>query len=90
MVYAGVPKVYDQQVWLAETATDIHIDTPAWFLWLQTATNFSYYLGRPTYYHLTLRKEKRRHDWYWYAYLKVRRSYTTLMPDARRICPPLA
>lgn len=70
MVYAGVPKVYNQQVWVAETATDIYMDTPEWFLWLQTAANFSYYLGRPTYYHLTLRKEKRRHNWYWYAYLK--------------------
>jgi hypothetical protein len=85
MVYAGVPKVYNQQVWVAETATDIYMDTPEWFLWLQTAANFSYYLGRPTYYHLTLRKEKRRHDWYWYAYLKneakLHNAYAGRTPD---------
>ena len=71
MAYAGTPVVRKQLLWVAEVATDIQVDTPAWFLWLQTATHFSYVLGRPTDYRLTLRKEKRRHDWYWYAYLKT-------------------
>ena len=37
---------------------------------MHTTTSFSYALGRPTFYSLTLRKEKRRQHWYWYAYLK--------------------
>ena len=70
MAYVGTPVVRQQLLWVAEVATDIRLDTPAWFLWLQTAAHFSYALARPTNYRLTLRKEKRRHDWYWYAYLK--------------------
>ncbi len=71
MAYAGKPVVHNQLLWLSGSATDIQMDTPAWFLWLQTATSFSYPLGRPTYYSLTLRQEKRRRDFYWYAYLKT-------------------
>ncbi len=71
MAYVGTPVIRQQLLWVAEVATDIRLDTPAWFLWLQTATHFSYALARPTNYRLTLRKEKRRHDWYWYAYLKT-------------------
>ncbi len=70
MAYTGTPIVRNGRVWLARRETTIQIDTPAWFRWLQTVTSFSYALGAPTYYSPTLRKEKRRHDWYWYAYLK--------------------
>jgi len=70
MAYTGTPIVRNGQVWLAQVANDIRVDSPAWFLWLHTTTSFSYALGRPTFYSLTLHKEKRRHDWYWYAYLK--------------------
>lgn len=71
MAYTGTPLVRKQRLWLDQAATDIYLDTPAWFLWLQTATHFSYALGSPTYYSLTLRQEQRRHGWYWYAYLKT-------------------
>lgn len=71
MAYIGTPLVRKQRLWLDQAATDIYLDTPAWFLWLQTATHFSYALGSPTYYSLTLRQEQRRHGWYWYAYLKT-------------------
>jgi hypothetical protein len=70
MAYAGTAVVRNRLLWLSGSATDIQIDTPAWFRWLQTATSFSYPLGRPTYYSLTLRQEKRRRRLYWYAYLK--------------------
>ena len=70
MAYAGTPVVRNQRLWLSNTVSDIQLDTLTWFLWLQTATQFSYALGQPTYYSLTLRKEKRRHQHYWYAYLK--------------------
>ncbi len=71
MAYAGTPVVRRQWLWVANGATEIHIDTPAWFHWLQTATSFSYPLGAPTFYALTMRQEKRRCNWYWYAYLKI-------------------
>lgn len=70
MAYTGTPIVRNGQVWLAQVASDIRVDSPAWFRWLHTTTSFSYALGRPTFYSLTFRKEKRRHAWYWYAYLK--------------------
>ena len=66
MAYTGTPIVRNGQLWVAQQVTT----TPAWFGWLHTTTSFSYALGRPTFYSLTLRKEKRRHEWYWYAYLK--------------------
>ena len=70
MAYTGTPIVRNGQVWLAQVATAIQVDTPAWFGWLHITNSFSYALGRPTFYSLTLRKEKRRHHLYWYAYLK--------------------
>ena len=70
MAYTDTPVVRNGCVWLARRATEIQVDTPAWFRWLHTVTSFSYALGSPTYYSPTLRKEKRRHDSYWYAYLK--------------------
>ena len=70
MAYTGTPIVRNGQVWLAQVATAIQVDTPAWFGWLHNATSFSYALGAPTFYSLTLRKEKRRRHSYWYAYLK--------------------
>jgi hypothetical protein len=48
----------------------ISLDSPRWFAWLETATTFCYSNSDPLY-RLTLRKEQRRHGWYWYAYLKV-------------------
>jgi hypothetical protein len=47
----------------------IRVGTPAWFAWLEQATSFSYRPARSSY-RLSFRKEKRRHQWYWYAYLK--------------------
>ncbi len=71
MAYLGTPVVYQQRVWVAGHVTELQVDTPAWFGWLDTATKFSYPLGAPTFYRLTVRKEKRRCAWYWYAYLKT-------------------
>jgi hypothetical protein len=47
----------------------IAVDTAAWFAWLLQANRFCYRPAASTY-RLTLRKEKRRHGFYWYAYLK--------------------
>jgi hypothetical protein len=63
------------------------VDTAAWFAWLAQANRFCY---RPTtsIYRLTLRKEKRRHGFYWYAYLKndrkLHNAYVGRTPDLTR------
>jgi hypothetical protein len=46
------------------------LDTPAWFAWLEKATHF-YYVGHYPVYRMTVRKEKRRHSFYWFAYVKM-------------------
>jgi hypothetical protein len=47
----------------------IAVDTKAWFTWLTQANRFCYWPTTSTF-RLTVRKEKRRHAFYWYAYLK--------------------
>jgi len=63
------PLVHKQRLWLPEPALPIRLATAAWWRWLQQATLFRY-LPPQSIYAFTVRKEKRRHDWYWYAYLK--------------------
>lgn len=59
------------------------LDSPAWFLWLETARSFRYFSDRrqdlfrgfgPLYAPISLRKERRRHSWHWYAYRRVYRT----------------
>lgn len=77
MAHTGTPLVLDNVLRLPH-AVRVPVGSRPWFIWLQTATAFSYQLsGR--LYRLTLRKEKRRHHFYWYAY-----RYTTLMSVAHR------
>jgi hypothetical protein len=47
----------------------IEVDSAAWFAWLALANRFCYWPSA-SIYRLTIRKEKRRHGFYWYAYLK--------------------
>lgn len=71
MAYTGTPVVRNHMLLLLDDPPQpIQLDSPAWWAWLETATAFSYLPPR-SLYALTLRKEKRRHRWYWYAYLKV-------------------
>ena len=53
------------------TAAPIALDSEDWFTWLITATHFCFWFS--PLYRLTVRKEKRRHQEYWYAYLKYDR-----------------
>ncbi|MBK8904543.1 MAG: hypothetical protein IPM53_25415 [Anaerolineaceae bacterium] len=50
----------------------LRVDSQAWFAWLERITAFCY---QPpgTADRFTLRKEKRRQQCYWYAYLKKNR-----------------
>lgn len=47
----------------------IPLDSPAWFTWLETASRFAY-LSHQEHVQMTVRKEKRRHTFYWFAYTK--------------------
>ncbi len=69
MANPATPLLHNQLLWLPDAPTPLRMGSKAWFAWLQTATTFRYYPAPPLGL-LTLRKEKRRHSWYWYAYLK--------------------
>lgn len=47
----------------------IQVGSKAWFAWLEEISTFCY---QPPHNidRLTIRKEKRRHQFYWYAYLR--------------------
>jgi LuxR family maltose regulon positive regulatory protein len=47
----------------------IPVGTNAWFRWLEQNTHFCYQPPGKTH-RLTLRKEKRKRQFYWYAYVK--------------------
>jgi len=47
----------------------ISLDTQDWFAWLKQGTSFSY-SGTHPLIRLTVRREKRRQQFYWYAYCK--------------------
>jgi hypothetical protein len=70
MAYAGTPVVRNQHLHLPNSSHLIRLDTAAWRTWLTTATSFYYRPSNPLEA-FTVRKEKRRHSWYWYAYLKM-------------------
>lgn len=49
--------------------TSVKVGSPAWFAWLDDAALFSYFDSRSSY-RISVRKEKRGHQSYWYGYLK--------------------
>ena len=69
MAYQGMPVVRDGLLHLPDSVASIQVDSDLWFAWLEEARRFSYMSTRNSY-RMTVRKEKRRHDLYWYAYLK--------------------
>ena len=69
MAYEGMPVVRNGALLLPDSTDPIQVDSAHWFAWLDEAHHFSYMSTRSSY-RMTVRKEKRRHDLYWYAYLK--------------------
>ena len=69
MPRAHTPWVRHGQV-ITATGQRIRLDTAAWFAWLQTVALFCY-SSRQTTWRLTVRREKRRHQSYWYGYSKI-------------------
>lgn len=68
MPYAHTPWIKGGKL-ITETGQWIVLDTPDWFRWLQTATRFCYSSSRSVD-RLSARREKRRHTFYWYGYVK--------------------
>jgi len=64
-----------QTPWIRQGILDIpqgesvSLDTPDWFAWLQQGTSFCYSGSLPLI-RLTVRCEKRRQQFFWYAYCK--------------------
>lgn len=67
MAYQGTPVVYNHT--LKVNHSTIQVGSFAWFQWLDTVDAFSYQHPR-SIIRLTIRKERRRHQFYWYAYTK--------------------
>ena len=80
-----IPKVMANQLYLSNNAEPVcTVESPAWFDWLEEAKAFRYHSQQrhnvirgygPTFAPISLRKEKRRRGFLWYAY---RRSYRVL------------
>lgn len=72
------PEIHDQQLYLAEHSVPFcTVGSAAWFTWLAQATHFrfastqqraTHYRGNLYLSPISLRKERRRHGYYWYAY----------------------
>ena len=69
MAYTNTPLVLNGYLRLS---TPIAVGSRTWFAWLATTSCFCY-TPVTSIYRLTVRKEKRRNTFYWYAYLKVDR-----------------
>ena len=71
MPQTNMPVLRDGRLHLVDHPS-IAVDTEAWFAWLHQANRFCYW-PTPSSFRLTVRKERRRHAHYWYAYLKYAR-----------------
>jgi len=69
MPYAQMPWVRNGRL-VTPSGDRIVIDTRAWFAWLEQITSFCY-SSRLTWVRLTVRREQRRQQRYWYAYSKI-------------------
>jgi len=81
----STPTVQYNRLYLADCLEPLcAVESPTWFDWLESATTFRFhsqhrrnvYRGNgPLFSPISVRKERRRHGWLWYAY---RRSYGVL------------
>lgn len=69
MPYHNMPWVRNGQL-ITEANRHVRLDTPAWFAWLETVPAFCY-SSEHAAWRLTARREKRRHQSYWYGYTKT-------------------
>lgn len=77
----ATPKIRNQQLFCYPDPKPVcAVDSPTWFIWLETATTFRYFSGQrcnvydgygPLFAPVSFRKERRRRGWLWYAYRRV-------------------
>jgi hypothetical protein len=82
MMAKATAKIQLNQLYTQEQTTPVcSLDSPEWFAWLATATTFRYFsqqrlLRSHNCYQplqpISVRKEKRRRGYLWYAYFKTR------------------
>lgn len=75
------PKVQHNRLYLNDTQTSVcQVGSPDWFTWLETANAFRYYTTQQTaiahrhrrpMFPISVRKEKRRQGYLWYAYRRA-------------------
>jgi len=69
MSYTQIPWIRHGQLLLVGDQL-ITLDTPAWFAWLSQTASFYYVASYPVW-RLSVRHEKRRQQFYWYAYSRI-------------------
>jgi LuxR family maltose regulon positive regulatory protein len=69
MPYNNMPWIRGNEMLYLPARTPIRVGSPAWFTWLAEARAFCYQPPSVAD-RMTVRREKRRHQFYWYAYLK--------------------
>ncbi len=77
----ATPKVHDRHLFCyTDSEPFCIVDSPEWFVWLETAASFRYFSGQrrdvyngngPLFTPVSLRKERRRRGWLWYGYRRV-------------------
>ncbi len=75
------PEIRNQLLFCYPDPTPVcPLDSPAWFVWLETASAFRYFSGQrhnvfrghgPLYAPVSFRKERRRQVGLWYAYRRA-------------------
>jgi LuxR family transcriptional regulator, maltose regulon positive regulatory protein len=68
MPHGNNPWVRNGQV-ITDSGQRLRLDSPAWFAWLETIPSFCFSSRNPLW-RLTVRREKRRRQTYWYGYAK--------------------
>lgn len=71
MPYKNRPWIRGNETLYLPDRTPIRVGSSDWFTWLTEGYAFCYQ-PPPATDRMTVRKEKRRHQFYWYAYLKDR------------------
>jgi len=69
MPQKGMPWIRGDETLYLPDNSPIEVGSGGWFDWLAQVDAFCYHPPGTTY-RLTVRKEKRRQQFYWYAYLK--------------------
>ena len=69
MPQADMPWVRDGEIMTA-AGRRLRLGSPGWFAWLETVSAFCYSSQDAIYWRMTVRREKRRQQQYWYGYAR--------------------